>query len=556
MATQLQLLIVMSNYPINSTRHKTAKLLTSLKENILQEWEKKTRYHIPAAKNESQLVLRNSLPQLLDLIIENLVGNEFKNQSKKKDEFPDGHAESRANQPEYTLTQVINEYLILRSVIVEILEFKGPVDSQSLKIIHECLDKGILDSAVRYTELEAANLAKLKKIEADKIEAERANEAKSSFLANMSHEIRTPLGAIMGFVELLHNAELSQNEIAEYLKIIDRNSTHLLRIIDDILDLAKVESGKMVIEKIKFSLYDFLSEFSSLISFKAHENAINFEFIAKTPLPEFIISDPTRLRQILTNMIGNAIKFTEQGRVELSVEFSNQNLTFNVKDTGRGISPEQRPKLFQVFSQADSSTTRKYGGTGLGLVLTKKICQAFGGDFKLVESEIGKGSTFEANIHVVIPEKTKLLPIDKIGITPIIKIDKVGSQIALKGFDVLVVEDSNDNQTLIQLILTKVGAKVTLANDGLEGVKSALAHYYDVILMDIQMPNMDGHQAVRTLRAEGYTGPIVALTAHAMREERERSVHSGFSHFLTKPIDRKKLIELMMQIRDRLILKI
>ena len=545
----------MSNNLKNLTRQETAKLLTGLKEDILQKWEIKTRQHIPAAKNESQLVLRNSLPQFLDHIIENLVGTDLKNQSKKIDEPPDGHAESRANQPEYTLTQVIYEYLILRSVIVEILESKGPADSQSLKIIHECLDNGILDSSVRYTELEAVNLAKLKKIEADKIEAERANEAKSSFLANMSHEIRTPLGAIMGFVELLHNTELSQNEISDYLKIIDRNSIHLLRIIDDILDLAKVESGKMVIEKIEFSLHDFLVEFSSLISFKAHENAINFEFIAKTPLPEFIISDPTRLRQILTNMISNALKFTEKGQVELSVEFSNQHLKFNVKDTGRGISPEQRLKLFQVFSQADSSTTRKYGGTGLGLVLTKKICQAFGGDFKLIESEIGKGSNFEANIHVVIPEKTKLLPIDKIDITPTIKIDKVASQILLKGFDILVVEDSHDNQTLIQLILTKVGAKVTLANDGLEGVKSALAHHFDVILMDIQMPNMDGHQAVRTLRAKGYSGPIVALTAHAMREERERSVHSGFSHFLTKPIDRKKLIELMVQIRDRLILK-
>ena len=378
----------MSNNPKKLTRQETAKLLTGLKEDILQKWEIKTRQHIPAAKNESQLVLRNSLPQFLDHIIENLVGTDLKNQSKKIDEPPDGHAESRANQPEYTLTQVIYEYLILRSVIVEILESKGPADSQSLKIIHECLDNGILDSSVRYTELEAVNLAKLKKIEADKIEAERANEAKSSFLANMSHEIRTPLGAIMGFVELLHNTELSQNEISDYLKIIDRNSIHLLRIIDDILDLAKVESGKMVIEKIEFSLHDFLVEFSSLISFKAHENAINFEFIAKTPLPEFIISDPTRIRQILTNMISNALKFTEKGQVELSVEFSNQHLKFNVKDTGRGISPEQRLKLFQVFSQADSSTTRKYGGTGLGLVLTKKICQAFGGDFKLIESEI------------------------------------------------------------------------------------------------------------------------------------------------------------------------
>lgn len=541
----------MPSVPKALNRYDTAKLLAHLKEEILQKWEALARKKIPAAKDESHLVLRNSLPHFLDLLVETLASAKSEIKSEKKSESSGDHAEDRANQPEYTLTEVIYEYRILRAVIIECLESKSTVDSQSLKVIHEFLDIGIQDSAVRYTELEAANVANLKDIEADKDEAERANEAKSSFLANMSHEIRTPLGAIMGFVGLLQDPELSQKEISNYLSIIDRNSIHLLRIIDDILDLAKVESGKMTIEKIRFSLTEFLTEFSSIMGFKAHESGISFEFTAETLLPEFVISDPTRLRQILSNMVGNAIKFTEKGQVDLTVVFNNNILRFKVRDTGRGISPEQRPKLFQIFSQADSSTTRKFGGSGLGLVLARKISQALGGDFNLIESEIGKGSTFEASIPVETPEQTNFIPLKKIEISQAAKT----AQIDLKGFKILVVEDSPDNQTLIQMILTKTGAQIALANDGLEGVKSALANHYDVILMDIQMPKMDGHEAVHTLRAKGYTGPIVALTAHAMKEERERTIQSGFSHFLTKPINRKQLLDLMVQIRSQVILR-
>ena len=379
-------------------------------------------------------------------------------------------------------------------------------------------------------------------IEATRSEAERANLAKTSFLANMSHEIRTPLGAIMGFIGLLRDEGLSEAEAANYLTVIDRNSHHVLRIIDDILDLTKVEAGKMVIEKMEFSLVEFLSEFASLIGFKAPENGIIFEFSAATPVPDIIVSDPTRLRQILSNILGNAIKFTEKGRVELTVSFNEGHLEFRVTDTGRGITKEQRRHLFQAFSQADSSTTRKFGGTGLGLVLTKKLSQALGGDFDLVESEIGKGSVFEASIPVELPVAAALVPIKKFRMTPTPDDDEHAN---LKNFDVLVVEDSPENQMLLRMILKKVGSKVTVANDGLEGVERARAKRFDVILMDIQMPNLDGHEATRELRSKGYTGPIVALTAHAMKEERQRATKSGFSHFLTKPIDRKSLLDLL-----------
>lgn len=546
----------MLNEPNSFAGIKTAKLLKVLKEEILQKWELLTREKIPSVKDESHLVLRNSLPQFLDHLIEKLSCKDLKSQIKKNLKSADDHAEDRLNQPGYTLKQVIYEYRILRQVIIDTLASKDSIDSHSLKIIHEFLDDGIQNTSVKYTELQAVSLANLARVEADKIEAERANEAKSLFLANMSHEIRTPLGAIMGFVELLHNSELTPKEITNFLSIIDRNALHLLRIIDDILDLAKVESGKMIIEKIEFSLFDFLIEFTSLAAFKAHENGVSFEFFAKTLVPEFIISDPTRLRQILTNMVSNAIKFTEKGRVDLTIEFADPILKLSVKDTGRGISLDQRSKLFLAFSQADSTTTRKYGGTGLGLALTKKICQALGGDFVLIDSELGKGSTFEADILISIPKETKFIPIKKTDKISTINQDIINNQNILKDFKVLVVEDSPDNQILIQLILTKVGAKVSLANDGFEGVESALTHDYDVILMDIQMPNMSGHEAVRKLRSKGYLIPIVALTAHAMREESERSILSGFSHFLTKPIDRKKLVELLVQIRSRQVLKL
>lgn len=526
----------------------TASTLTRLKAEILHNWEDLSREKLPAAKASSHLALRDSVPEFLDQLISLMTNGNNLGQSQKGSNTAHEHAENRSNSPEYTLGQVIAEYHILRSVIIENLESEGSIDSRSLKILHSFIDNSIQKGAVRYTEIETDRQTDLMEIEAAKNEAERSNEAKSSFLANMSHEIRTPLGAIMGFVGLLHDPGLSQSEILNYLSIIDRNSHHLLRIIDDILDLTKVESGKMTIEKVEFPLIEFLAEFSSIMAFKAQENGISFELRAETLLPEFVIADPTRLRQILSNIVGNAIKFTEKGKVEITVVFDNQCLKFQVRDTGRGISLEQRPKLFQVFSQADSSTTRKFGGTGLGLVLTKKLCQALGGDFYLIESEIGHGSIFEACVPVAIQADTKILPLRKIEVAPISHLDITKHLVDLRGCQILVVEDSPDNQMLMQMILTKMGAKITLANDGVEGVNFALAHHYDVILMDIQMPNLDGHEAVRLLRLKGHTGPIVALTAHAMKEERERAFASGFSHFLSKPIDRKNLTDLLVEL--------
>lgn len=382
-----------------------------------------------------------------------------------------------------------------------------------------------------------------------KEKAEGASQTKSDFLANMSHEIRTPLNAIMGFADLLKDSDLSKLDKDAFLSTIIRNSGHLLRIIDDILDLAKVEAGKIIIEKIEFSLLEFLADFSALMSHRAHVKGINFVLQTGTLIPECLISDPTRVRQILSNIVGNAIKFTERGTVELTILYKKSNLVFRVKDTGQGISRDQQTSLFRPFVQADSSTTRKFGGTGLGLILTKKMCQAMGGDFALIQSKLGRGSTFEAYIKVEVPLTTRLLSMKDIAAVPQPLPDDEKIEVDLRGHDILLVEDSLDNQTLIKRILSKTGAKVELASNGREGVEKALAHRYSAILMDIQMPEMDGHEATRRLRAKGVSDPIIALTAHAMKEERESAIRSGFSHFLTKPINPKNLFDLLTSLQ-------
>ena len=381
--------------------------------------------------------------------------------------------------------------------------------------------------------------------------AEKANLAKSAFLANMSHEIRTPLGAIMGFADLARSPGLSREDILSHLEVIERNSAQVLRIIDDILDLAKVEADKIILESIEFSFSSFLADFSSYAGFKAREKGIGFVIEPHTELPDMICGDPTRLRQILTNAISNAIKFTTKGKVTLHLSFKNDVFEFGIEDTGVGISKEQAENLFQVFVQADPSTTRKFGGTGLGLVLTKKLCQLMNGDYKLVRSELGIGSLFLATMKVITPAQPTQSGVGG-------SLNHSASQNAgrplelkLKGRSILLVEDSPDNQYLISRILEIHGAKVDVADDGIQGVEKALNNNYDLVIMDIQMPHMDGHQATKKLREMGYTQPIVALTAHAMKEEAERAMESGFTEFLTKPVQRDLVISTVQKLTSK-----
>jgi signal transduction histidine kinase/ActR/RegA family two-component response regulator len=373
-----------------------------------------------------------------------------------------------------------------------------------------------------------------------KAEAEAANSAKSAFLANMSHEIRSPLGAIMGFVDLLKDEALTSAEREEYLEIISRNADQVVRIVDDILDLSKVEAGMMTIEAIECNLQETLADFAALMAFRAKENGIDFTVKTRTPLPAKIKTDPTRLRQILLNVVGNAIKFTRKGQVELFIELKGLDLEFTVADSGIGIELEQQKKLFEPFQQADESITRRFGGTGLGLVLTRKLCQALGGHFWLERSIPGVGSTFVARIGIEVMNSAEIMESSAFCFTT--KAEDMTEK-PLQGKQILIVDDSPDNRTLLTVFLKRAGAAIEVACDGQEGVDRALQRHFDLVLMDVQMPKMAGYEAVGLLRSKAYKMPIIALTAHAMSDEMENCLKAGYTDFLTKPVDRKKLIE-------------
>ena len=379
--------------------------------------------------------------------------------------------------------------------------------------------------------------------------AESANMAKSQFLANVSHEIRTPLGVIMGFADFILEPDQNFTDAKRFAATIKRNSEQLLQLIDDLLDLSKIEANRVQVEKIRFSLNDFLKDLFSLLNFKAELQGIQLSFKLEKGFPQLIWTDPTKLRQILINIIGNAIKFTKKGSVEVLVRAALParlsepfNLCFIVKDTGIGLSTEQKERLFQPFIQADNSMTRKFGGTGLGLVLSKKLAEALGGDVTLLQTELENGSTFVVTIDGGKIQEDSFLPLEPNTTSP----ESVPEfpETKLKGVRVLLVEDALDNQLLVSRVLGRVGASVTIANNGSAGKDRALNEDFDIILMDIQMPGeIDGYEATKLLRKSGYRKPIIALTAHAGANEREQSFRVGCDEHLSKPINKKALIE-------------
>jgi signal transduction histidine kinase/ActR/RegA family two-component response regulator len=394
--------------------------------------------------------------------------------------------------------------------------------------------------------------------------AEAANRAKGDFLANMSHEIRTPMTAILGFAETVMEScparcSFGQNEHREHLQTILRNGQHLLGIINDILDLSKIEAGKLTVERIACSPCHIVAEVESLVRVRSAAKGLKLRIEYEGDIPETIQSDPTRLRQILINLTGNAVKFSEVGQVRLitrlaSLPDGTPSLEFDVVDTGLGMTDEQAARLFKPFSQADTSTTRKFGGTGLGLAISKRLAEALGGDVQVVGTKPGMGSRFRLIVATGPLDGVRML--DNVSEVLRVKpetpaVQTTAEQIRLD-CRILLAEDSPDNQRLITHVLEKAGAKVTVVENGQLAVEAALAareagQPFDMILMDMQMPIMDGYQASASLRAKGYQGSIVALTAHTMANDRDKCLDAGCDDYATKPIDRHRLIETLQR---------
>ncbi|HEY3963924.1 MAG TPA: ATP-binding protein [Planctomycetaceae bacterium] len=405
-------------------------------------------------------------------------------------------------------------------------------------------DKEMRAAALQTAELEwnHAQLGKAKE------QAEAANAAKSQFLANMSHEIRTPLGGMLGFADVLRRGIGSPDERDGYLETIQSSGQHLLTLINDLLDLSKIEAGRMECERIRCSPHEILAEVSSLLRVPAHEKGLRLDCEWLTPVPQTILTDPARLRQLLMNLANNAIKFTESGCVTIRAavypDRPEPRFVCEIEDTGIGIQQEHLDRIFLPFDQADNSITRKYGGTGLGLAICRHLATELGGSVS-VESEQDRGSTFRATLEtgpldsVVFLEQQLCEALQRGPQVPVQEL----RQNTLPPIRVLLVEDGETNRQLISLVLSEAGATVVCAENGSAGVELAAGGVFDLILMDMQMPVMDGYTAARTLRSQGCSLPILALTAHAMRGDQEKCLAAGCTGYLSKPVQIDRMIE-------------
>lgn len=408
--------------------------------------------------------------------------------------------------------------------------------------LYVLLKKQVRSLVANYSKLIEENQRQFYKIE-------EASKSKDLFLANMSHEIRTPLGAILGFVDLaLENNELNY-ETRGHLAFVKRNSSHLLDLVEDLFDLSKVASKKIEVFEENCNLIEILKDVKNIFSSKALDNKQKLNFQIVDRLPEVVITDPVRLRQILTNLIGNSIKFTRyNGSIDLRVSADENSFIFDIFDQGIGIPIEKQDIIFGKFQQGDSDHSRKYGGAGLGLSLSKNLAQLMDGDLILVDSQLDVGSHF----RLTIPKKSasgktfsntefKALSDSYDDFDEeASKVDKIGS--LLKSIKILVVDDSKENQILYKIYLESVGAKVSVADTGLDAVRVAFGNNFDLIVMDIQMPGLDGYDALKILKDSNYDKKVIALTAHAMKGEKEKCLKAGFDGYLSKPVSKLVLV--------------
>lgn len=405
-------------------------------------------------------------------------------------------------------------------------------------------------------ELESEIARQTKELREANVRLEEASRMKGEFLANMSHELRTPMNAIIGFAGLLAESSLDEEQ-ADFVETIRKSSASLLVLINDILDLAKIEAGKLDLEEIPFELHGLLKSVTDMFRSQALDKKNKLTFVQDKKLSARFMGDENRLRQVLINLTGNAMKFTKNGTVEVLADLVKQEgdrnaIRFAVRDSGIGIPPERQAAIFEKFTQADGSTTRKYGGTGLGLSISCQLVELMQGEVQL-ESAVGKGSTFFFIISLPeAVEKTEIAVKAKIA-------SAEPSDEVKRKLRVLVVEDNPVNQKLATLLIKRQGCEVDVAGDGLQALEKLKEFQFDLILMDVQMPQMDGHEATRKIREieatsarieyAGLAGidpvEIVGLTAHARKEDEQKCYDSGMNGFLTKPIIRDKLNEIL-----------
>ena len=372
----------------------------------------------------------------------------------------------------------------------------------------------------------------------EKEHALKANQFKSEFLANMSHEIRTPLNAILGFVGLLKE-ECKQSRIYDYVCTIEDSGKSLLMIIEDILDLTKIENNKLSVECIDFDVQKEFKTTIDIFKARAEEKNIMVSLNMDDTIPEFLQSDPLRLKQVISNLLSNAIKFTKHGKnIFVTITYSHDMLYVNVKDEGIGIAPDRVEKIFEAFTQEDISTTREYGGTGLGLTISSSLVQLLGGTLKL-KSEKGKGSEFYFSVPAKIGNAVK----QEINYSKDTIINK----------HILLVEDNPTNQMLMKILFKKLLISYEIANDGIEAVEMFKQRKYDIVLMDENMPNMNGIEATRHIREYEQQNniiqtPIIALTANAIKGDREKFLNAGMNEYLSKPLDRNKFISVLKNV--------
>ena len=413
--------------------------------------------------------------------------------------------------------------------------------TEAFNAMVERLSQRNADLAVRTVDLEAARRA-----------AEASSKAKGEFLANMSHEIRTPMNAILGYTELLLDPQQTPADRTQCIQTVHRNGEHLLTLINDILDLSKIEAGQMTVEQIACSPAQITREVESLMRARSEEKAIGLDVVFRGSLPQTIHSDPTRLRQILVNLVGNAIKFTDVGAVRLVVSYvPPDRVRFDVIDTGIGMTPDQLEAIFEAFGQADNSVTRRFGGTGLGLAISRRLARALGGEIE-VTSTAGQGSKFTVIVSTGDLARVPMIDADELARVVTTDDEPTAADtvaVDLQGVRILLAEDGPDNQRLISYHLTNVGAQVDIACNGRIAVEKThdaadAGEPFDLILMDMQMPEQDGYSAASELRREGYTRPIVALTAHAMEGDREKCLDAGCNDYMSKPVKRATLLKI------------